>query len=422
MNRRKFIQHSTALGIPFLLNGLKVNAWGSDAFAHLLQNVPNDRVLVMVQLFGGNDGLNTIIPIDQYGHYFNARKNIAIGENKILRLPGTGSTGLHPALGAFQALFGEGKLNIVQSVGYPQPNMSHFRSTDIWLSASDADKTVYSGFLGRYLEKDHALYPKGYPNPATPHPLAIQFGTATSFLFQGPKLPMAVNVTGSGNAFSAASGFTQPANASYSGKALSFVRQVAQQSQDYGDVLKKTADAVKQQANYPVGNPLAQQLKTVAQLVKGGLQTKIYLVTYDGFDTHAQQAEASDSSTGRHADLLRITSEAIKAFQDDLQFLGVEDRVAGLVFSEFGRRIVSNESLGTDHGAAAPVFVFGKHVKGGITGGNPLIPAKADVDDNLDMQIDFRSVYASLLKNWLQVPGSETDHILSGSFTTLPLF
>lgn len=422
MNRRKFIQNTSALSIPLLLNGFMVKAFGENTFSSLLSNSDTDRVLVLIQLFGGNDGLNTVIPIDNYDKYFTARKNVAIAENKIIHLDGITNSGLHPSLSSFRDIYNDGKLSIIQSVGYPQPTLSHFRSSDIWLSASDADKVIYTGLMGRYLEQQYATYPTGYPNAITPHPLAIQIGTASSFLLQGSKVPMGVNVVDPNNVFSTSSGFQDVANQTQAGKALSFVRQIAQQSQSYGDVLKKTAANVKQQKEYPQANPVAAQLKTVAQLIKGGLQTKVYLVTYDGFDTHAQQVEANDSSTGRHADLLKTVADAIKAFQDDLKFLGIEDRVAGLTFSEFGRRIVPNDSYGTDHGTAAPVFVFGKKVKGGVIGKNPIIPDKATTDDNLEMEVDFRSVYTSLLKDWLNVPANEVEKILSRKFETLPIF
>ena len=422
MDRRKFIQNTSALSIPVLLNGFMVKAFGENIFETLLTNSSSDKVLVLIQLFGGNDGLNTVIPLDNFSKYYNARKNIAIAENKIIHLDGINNTGLHPSLSSFRDLYNEGKLSIVQSVGYPQPSFSHFRSSDIWLSASDADKTIYTGLIGRYLEQQHPVYPTRYPNTATPHPLAIQIGNASSFIFQGSKVPMAVNVVDPNNIFGTPDGFQDITTQNQAGKALSFVRQIAQQSQAYGDVLKKAVGNVKQQKEYPQSNPVASQLKTVAQLIKGGLQTKIYLVTYDGFDTHAQQVEANDSSTGRHADLLKTVADAIKAFQDDLKFLGIEDRVAGLTFSEFGRRIVPNDSYGTDHGAAAPVFVFGKNVKGGIIGKNPAIPDKATTDDNLEMEIDFRAVYTSLLKDWLNVPADEVEKILSKKFESLPIF
>jgi uncharacterized protein (DUF1501 family) len=166
---------------------------------------------------------------------------------------------------------------------------------------------------------------------------------------------------------------------------------------------------------------LADQLKIVARLVAGGLKTRFYLVNMGGFDTHAKQVEAADVTTGTHAKLLARLSEAIHAFQDDLQFLQVDDRVVGMTFSEFGRRIQSNASGGTDHGAAAPVFVFGKDVQGGVVGTNPVWPDKLTVNDNIAMQVDFRAVYNSLLEKWFQADPSEVESVLLNNYPALPL-
>jgi uncharacterized protein (DUF1501 family) len=424
MNRRKFIQNSSALAIPTLLNGLMVKAFGENSvFNSLLHhsNTDTDNILVLVQLFGGNDGLNTVIPIDSFDKYIAARKNIAIAANKILPLTGITTAGLHPSLTGLRDLYNDGKLSIIQSVGYATPSFSHFRSSDIWLSGSDADETLNTGWMGRYLHLQHPAYPAGYPNTLSPHPLAIQVGTATSFALQGNKAPMGINVVDSGNTHIINNGFTDAVPATPGGKELSFIRQVAQQAQSYGEVLTAAAEKVKQQAPYPDNNPLASQLKLVAKLIKSGMQTKVYFVSYDGFDTHAQQVNANDTATGRHADLLKITGDAIKAFQDDLKFLELEDKVTGMTFSEFGRRIASNDSLGTDHGTAAPLFVFGKKVKSGIIGDNPELPDKVTNEDNLAMKIDFRAVYASLLKDWLIVPPDDLTALLRKEYGHLPI-
>jgi hypothetical protein len=176
---------------------------------------------------------------------------------------------------------------------------------------------------------------------------------------------------------------------------------------------------VKAQAPYPTGNSLADQLKIVARLVKGGLKTRVYMVQYGSFDTHSLQTTTTDTTVGNHASLLKNVSDAIKAFQDDLKFLGIEERVVGMTFSEFGRRIKSNSSVGTDHGAAAPVFLFGKNVVPAVLGSNPAIPASVTVNDNIPMQYDFRSVYASLLENWLCVKNADLQQIMLKNFQNL---
>ncbi len=210
-----------------------------------------------------------------------------------------------------------------------------------------------------------------------------------------------------------------PAPATPMGIELTYIRTIARQTNAYAERIVAAADRVPQQAGYPANNPLADQLKIVARLVKGGLKTRIYMVSYGSFDTHASQVDASDTTTGNHAALLKNVSDAIKAFTDDCQFLGVQDRVVGLTFSEFGRRIKSNSSVGTDHGAAAPMFLFGKQVIPGVTGTNPVIPGGATVNDNIPFQYDFRSIYASVLEKWFCVPPETLQAILFENFQSL---
>ncbi len=424
MERRKFIANTSAVILPALLNGFTVKALGREnIFTSLLgsSDAETDRVLVIIQMFGGNDGLNTVIPVSNYGNYYNARKNLAIAENKILHVNGNSSFGFHPVLTGFRELYEEGKLAILQLVGYPAPNYSHFRSSDIWMSASDATQSLNTGWAGRYLNQLHPQYPEGYPNEQVQDPLAIQIGTATSFVFQGNKSPMAVNIADPQNVYNLLNGFTDTAPKTNGGRQLDFIRLVAQQSQAYSQVIKKAADRVTLQAEYPGNNSLAAQLKIIARLIKSGLKTKIYLASFDGFDTHAQQVNSNDTSTGRHADLLKTVGDAIKAFQNDLEFLKIQDRVLGMTFSEFGRRIASNDSLGTDHGAAAPLFVFGAKVKGNIYGENPEIPDKVTLEDNLPMQTDFRKVYFTLLEDWMHVPKPELIRMLYKDYRTIPI-
>jgi hypothetical protein len=173
-------------------------------------------------------------------------------------------------------------------------------------------------------------------------------------------------------------------------------------------------------ATYPTGNYLADILKAVAKIISGGLKTRLYLVSISGFDTHAQQVEA-DHNIGNHANLLSLLSSSCLAFQRDLEAMNLANRVLGMSFSEFGRRIISNDSLGTDHGAAAPMFVFGTNVQGGVIGTNPNIPTVASPDDNIPMQYDFRNVYSSILKDWFCMSQSNVNDVLLKNFQTLPI-
>jgi uncharacterized protein (DUF1501 family) len=426
MNRRKFLYGSLPAGmmIPSFVSGLGFKAYESGhAFLNnmLLPAGDNDRVFVIVQLQGGNDGLNMVVPLENFDRYVGARKNIYIDQAKVLRLNGNTKVGLHPAMTGLQQMYNEDKLHIVQSVGYPTPSFSHFRATDIWMSASSSNQVLNTGWMGRYLDEMFPGFPSNYPNSTMPDPLAIQIGSVTSLTLQGPLQPMGMSISNPSSFYNLVNNQNDPVPNTNAGKELNFIREMSRQTQKFGDVIKTANSKVTSQVVYPTGNSLADQLKIVARLIKGGLKTKIYMVNYGGFDTHAGQVVAGDTSTGNHANLLRSVSDAIKAFQNDLKFLGVEDRVLGMTFSEFGRRILSNASSGTDHGAAAPLFVFGKNVQTGVSGTTPIIPMNTTVGDNVPYQYDFRSVYASILSNWLCVDATMLNRVMLKNFQDLPL-
>lgn len=424
MKRRSFLQQGLqGITLPALLGGFSVKAFGeaSPFFDMFGLAEDTDHVLVLVQLNGGNDGLNTLIPLDQYSLYNAARSNIAIPESRVLALAGQKASGLHPSMTGMQALYNESKMAIVQAVGYPAPNFSHFRATDIWMSGSDSNQFVNTGWAGRYLHQFYPDFPIGYPNAKMPDPVAIQIGSVTSLALQGPAVNMGMSISNPTSFYNLVNNVQDPAPNTPAGKELTYIRNVARQTQQYADAIKTAAGKVAQQAPYPSPNALADQLKIVARLVKGGLKTRVYMVSMGGYDNHANQVNSTDRTTGTHANLLKTLSDAIKAFQDDLKLLGIEDRVLGMTFSEFGRRIRSNASTGTDHGAAAPLFLFGKNVKPGILGKNPTLPASATVNDNVPFQYDFRSVYASLLESWFCVEPSMVQALLLKNFQRLPI-
>lgn len=431
MKRRNFLKTGAATTmVPFALNGYGFKAHGTTPLLSMLAKrmEATDRVLVVIQLDGGNDGLNTVIPLDQYSKLSTARSNILIQQSKVLSLNGTTTTGLNPAMTHLQGMYNNGLVNIVQAVGVQNPNFSHFRATDIWMSASDSNEYVYSGWLGRYLDSRFPGYPTGYPNGTMPDPLALQIGSYVTLALQGPNNSMGMAISDPAAFYQLASGTVDPAPSTPAGKELTYVRVVAQQSNAYGTVVKNAATAGKNlSTKYPAAksNSLADQLKIVAQLISGGLKTPIYMVRLGGFDNHSAQVDASDTThaTGTHATLLKKVSEAIEAFQDDLKLLGVQDRVAGMTFSEFGRRIASNASVGTDHGAAAPLFVFGTGVQSGIIGSSPTIPTSVSPNDNVPLQYDFRLIYASVLKDWFGLSTAEVKAALNNKdFNTLPIF
>ncbi len=199
MKRKEFLRNTLSGAIlPTVINGFSLKSFAAGSpLAKLLgtTGTDNDHVLVIIQFQGGNDGLNMVIPIDTYSNYYNARSNVAITEPKILRLTGNDKTGLHPAMTGLQAMYNEGKLGVVQSVGYPQPDFSHFRATDIWMSASDSNQVLVNGWGGRYLDYEYPNFPTGYPSTSMPDPLGIQIGSVTSLVFQGPSVSMGMSIS-----------------------------------------------------------------------------------------------------------------------------------------------------------------------------------------------------------------------------------
>ncbi len=412
MDRRKFLRQlgliTGAGSISMTLGNVPVRAFSKSIFKTTKNN---GKVLVLVQLSGGNDGLNTVVPFED-DLYYKFRPNIAIPKSDVHRV--NTLTGLHPSMDGFKQLYDEGKLSIVQNVGYENQNRSHFRSTDIWLSASDSDEYINDGWIGRYLGYSVMNDPEFNPD----HPMAIQLGSAQSTLLE------CTCQSGSlGIAFEDPNRFFQLINGSsadndpppdtLAGHQLKFIKEIEARSIRYAELIKEKADTVENKVNYPNSN-LAEQLSIVAQLVGGGLETPVYLTSMGGFDTHSNQLS-------RHASLLSRLSEAITAFQRDLEALGVADRVVIMTFSEFGRTVEQNGSMGTDHGAAAPLFVIGKNVNGGVFGDNPDL---TDLDNSGDNKYhyDFRSVYASILRDHLGAdPDDMNQKILLKKFDTLPL-
>lgn len=430
MNRRNFLRNTVpvAVTMPALLNGFSFSTQGAESpLARLLEETltDTDHVFVLVQLGGGNDGLNMVIPLDIYGNYYNARTNVAIPQSQVLRLDGTDKSGLHPAMTAMQNMFNEGKMNIVQSVGYENPNFSHFRATDIWNSGdtrTERRERVKTGWMGRYLESEYAGYPDAFPNTEMPDPLAIQISNYPTLAVQGTIYSMGLSITDPENVYSFINPFSDyPLASTAANKELKFLRVISEKTKIYSDLIRAAYQRASTMATYPSDNYLADQLKIVARLIKGGLKTRVYTVSMGGFDTHKKQVNASDTTTGFHAKLLKDISTGINAFQQDLEMMGLDDRVMGMTYSEFGRRIKSNASLGTDHGAAAPLIMFGKHAKKGILGNSPDIPADIQVVNNIPFQYDFRSVYASVMEQWFCVKQPALDTIMLQNYQSLPL-
>lgn len=417
MKRRDFVKNMAiaSAGTPIILNKMKIQSVGQKLF-----DVPKsaeDRVLVIIRLNGGNDGLNTVIPRDQYPNLTIQRSNVLIPETSVLPL--TNEVGLHPVMTGMQTMYNDGKLGIIQNVGYPEQNRSHFRSMDIW-SSGLIDTPPATGWVGRYFEGNYpTTYPTDYPNATYPDPFAVSMGFQVSSTCQGFLAnwshavldPLDVyNLTASGSIN----------DGTYYGSHIEYLTTIIDQANQFGAQINAAATAGNSMVTYPTTD-LGEQLQNVAKMISGGLQTKVYILDIGGFDTHDSQVLPTDSEQGNHADLIKTLSDAVKAFQDDLQLLGLEDRVAGMTFSEFGRQIASNASYGTDHGDAAPLFLFGGCLTTNMMGSNPVISDTIVNQAGIPLEFDFRDIYASVLKDWFQVPTADIQALFEHSVTFYPL-
>lgn len=407
MNRRSFLRN-TGSTVPFIL-GFPSFAVTQGTFleSFLPQGSYSDRVLVLIQLEGGNDTLNTIIPIGQYNILNEVRKNILIPENKILQLNNTNGFGFHPSLTGLQQLYNDKMLSIVHGVGYPNPNFSHFKGTDIKITANIGSDNCVSGWVGRYLEEEYTNYPKGFPRTQNDGPPCVRIGGVSPKASQGKDFDMGIGFNGLSDFDILAPDFPQPTTVNNMGSQhVTDILSIVKQVKLYAPIIKSAAGRQQNLSKlYPKRNKnkLADQLKLVASMIGGDLRSPIYIVNQSGYDTHGDQVVRTDTTKGVHAQLLSDLSEAITAFEDDLRLMGKLDNVLGMTFSEFGRRIASNESCGTDHGTVEAVMLFGTKLQNSFVGALPELPLKPGPNDNMVHQLDFRALYASVLKGWFGV-------------------
>jgi uncharacterized protein (DUF1501 family) len=384
-------------------------------------------ILVLIQLAGGNDGLNAVVPYTN-DYYYKARPTIGIPANQVLTLNDT--LGLNPAMTGFKNLFDAGHLSIVNGVGYPNPNRSHFRATEIWQTASDEDKYLGDGWLGRYFDNACQgcdptvainIGPR-LPQAFSSHtPTGISLENPDSYRFMGSgknddetlayrSMYNPDDATSSANSGASVSMVSGTVTLQSGQSALDFLERTSMDAQVSSDKIRDIAAKTTTTSNYPRSG-LANNLKLVARLIAGGLPTRIFYVSQGGYDTHTGQRNGQDNR-------LRELGDAVKAFTDDLTAIGQFDRVMIMTFSEFGRRVTENGSQGTDHGAAAPMFLIGSKMKAGLLGAEPSL-APADLQDgDVKYNTDFRSVYASILQDWLR---TNSVPILGKQFPTLPI-
>jgi uncharacterized protein (DUF1501 family) len=389
-------------------------------------------ILVVLQMAGGNDGLNTVVPFAN-DYYLKARPGLSLGSSSVLKLNET--FGLHPGMSAFKEFYESGRLSIVHGVGYPNPNRSHFRSTEIWQTASDSNKSEKYGWLGRYFDNackgaDPTVginIGKQMPQAfASSKPIGVSLDNPESYRFASndeteigkmspsehffrqlnkPDAAGAESMDNAGGSIASVPGKI-PQNTS----PLDYLERTALDAQVSSDKILAVSKRAQNQATYPASQ-LANSLKLVARLIGGGLATRVFYVSQGGYDTHANQKASHDR-------LLSDLSESVKSFTSDLKAQGNSERVLIMTFSEFGRRLAQNANGGTDHGAAAPMFLIGPKVKAGFMGNFPSL-APADLfNGDLKFTTDFRSVYATVLEQWLK---TDSVPVLGRNFASLPV-
>ncbi len=397
MNRRNFLKNtalaSSAFLVPTFLKPLEALA---------ARDVSGYKNLVIIQLSGGNDGLNTIIP---YGNdiYYQKRKTIAINQTDIVKL--NDMQGLNPSLAALKEIYDQGWMGIINSVGYPNPDRSHFRSMDIWQTASDSNQFLTTGWIGRYLDSNCQTC-----KPYT----AIEVDDTLSLAMKGAKMkgiavqdPNKLYQTTREPFFKDLAHDHQDVNLNEDN--LGYLYKTMIETYSSAEYIQNTSKTYAVTSEYPA-TPFANQLKTVSKFINSGLQTRVYYVSLSGFDTHVGQQNQQNRQ-------LKIYGDAVAAFVKDLKQSGKLNDTLVMTFSEFGRRVEQNASNGTDHGAANNILLFGGQLKKpGIYNDAPDL-VQLDNGD-LKYQVDFRDVYATLLDKWLNV---SNGLVLNKSFKGLDI-
>jgi len=410
ISRKQFIKLSSIVAggtllfprwlYPFLSNSNNSN---------MLRDLFNDKILVIVNLNGGNDGLNTVIPY-QDQNYYNLRPDIAIPNDSVI--PITEQLGLHPSLTQLANFWNQEKLCIVENVGYSNQNLSHFRSTDIWQSGSDHNQVINTGWIARVLEQ---MYPN-HANNLPETPMALLQGTTNNLLLTGEQGITGIQVDDPSSFLNLVSStYYNSADNSIpdtsGGDELQYVRNIDNAAFEYAEYIQNVSDIGNNTMQY-ANNPLSVQLSTTAKLISGGMYSPFYIVYQGGYDTHSDQIN-------RHGSLMNDLSLALYNFYTDLENQGLADKVIVMTTSEFGRRPYQNGGQGTDHGTAAPMFILGNAVNGGIIGSAPNLSSFDN--NNLFYEYDFRQIYSSILNQHFGLNSSIVDNALLDSFDHLDI-
>jgi uncharacterized protein (DUF1501 family) len=391
-------------GLPLILNRTSAALAAQALQGTSIEKHPN-RILVVVELSGGNDGLNTVVPFGDAA-YYRARPKLGIKEQETIKI--ADGYGFHPSMVGFERLYKDGRLAVVHGCGYDHPSLSHFSSMGFWhTGVPNGGETL--GWLGRLADRTYDAHTRNMiVNLGTSQSLAVRSEQHSPLVFDDPSRFRREGSDDEKHALAEMSRARTTGNAT-----LDFLTSTAQNATESSDLVRRAASTYRTSVDYGQGGGLAGNLQRVAALIAAEMPTRLYYVTYAGnsFDTHVQQADL-------HTRLLMYTADAVHGFMDDMKRLGRADDVAMMIFTEFGRRVEENGSLGTDHGTATPMFVVGTGIRGGFHGRHPSL---TDLDDgNMKMTTDFRRVYATMIKEWLGY--DRTELVLKGTFEPLGVF
>jgi len=391
-------------GLPLLLSRTSAALSAQALQGTSVEQHPN-RILVVIELSGGNDGLNTVVPFGDAA-YYKARPKLGISEREVIKI--ADGFGFHPSMVGFERLYKDGRLAVVHGCGYDHPSLSHFSSMGFWHTGVPNGGEPL-GWLGRLADETYPAATKNViVNLGNSQSLAVRSRDHSPLVFDDPGR---FRREGTDEEKQALAMLSAPRTTSNS--TLEFLASTAKNATDSSDFVRRASSTYRTTVDYGQGGGLAGNLQRVAALINAEMPTRLYYVTYAGnsFDTHVQQADL-------HTRLLMYTADAVRGFMDDVARLGRGDEVAVMIFTEFGRRVEENGSLGTDHGTATPMFLVGKGVKGGFYGRHPSL---TDLDDgNMKMTTDFRRVYATAIGEWLGY--EQTQVVLKGRFEPLGMF
>jgi uncharacterized protein (DUF1501 family) len=391
-------------GLPMLLSRTSAALSAQALQGTSIETHPN-RILVVIELSGGNDGLNTVVPFSDPA-YYKARPKLGIAEREVIKV--ADGFGFHPSMVGFERLYKDGRLAVVHGCGYDHPSLSHFSSMGFWHTGVPNGGEPL-GWLGRLADETYPAASKNViVNLGNSQSLAVRARQHSPLVFDDPARFRRDGTDEQKHVLAELSKTRESGNAT-----LDFLASTAQNATDSSEFVRRASSTYRTTVDYGQGGGLAGNLQRVAALIAAEMPTRLYYVTYQGnsFDTHVQQADL-------HTRLLMYTADALRGFMDDVARLGRGDDVAVMIFTEFGRRVEENGSLGTDHGTATPMFLVGKGVKGGFYGRPPSL---TDLDDgNMKMTTDFRRVYATAIGEWLGY--EQTQLVLKGKFEPLGIF